>query len=884
MDERLRLKRSNRSYSRAWLEQARAELTDLAEAGPVWPSPVRDNGPGPAIYLIFGLVLLQLIVLVAALTVAFPGYTESPSPEFEAALDVSSAPISRRFGQEPPPPPTPRPVLQENFIRRPIQSGAVGSAPHVGLQASPQEKRLRFRGVEMTQGIQVFQEPEDPHCVSDHNHPNFIFCNNSIPMVAGRHTLIRAYVGCDRGCPSGDTVVRLRLIKDGQIHDSLDRQLSTERLRQLDPLAISELRLNLDNSVNFEFFPPPAWFEGQVTFELEATSAVAAEQTAVSLSLTKDFEVRKPLRIAYLPIEFQGMRPPDPVDIDYWMLRMYPVPEVKYYRLPMPDLVWEGDMGKSEVLRRLLYTYWLYAQYQTAETRPDQLFGWLPQELYNGGASDPFWCPNCAGPHSSRVAFGGLRPEQDIGGPRILVHEIAHNLGAQHAWSPTNKEDAGCFRAEGVDIRVDPDWPYAQTPHIQEVGLDLYSDPPVVYAPSVYDMMAYCTQPWISPHTYRKIFDSPFLKPDSMDLFSYTDFQPQVQTTEGGMLMVSGLVYPDGSVSRPEVIRLNGDAFGSAAAGFDPPLEFIPPAGDDYCLTIYAKDDAALAEHCFDVGFVDLETGLPTEPSPYFFTLPRVNAAEVEKVTVSKDRLAVITVSPTNSSPQVNITYPNGEEVLDGVQTITWDGYDDDGDLLRYDLLYSPDGGLSWLPLAIQQRDTSFSFQTNQVPPSTNGLIRVIASDGFNTAVDESDRGFAIRSLPRNSISMLGPASVKPGQKFEVSIVANQVAEPGLFGVQFEIDFDPDLVRVEHIRAHSSLELVVDETIEPELGRVSLVASRIGRVSNLTGQLTLATLSLTAGQREGPVQLEFFDVMAGARDGTAMPISEIHGLSLQISE
>jgi hypothetical protein len=78
--------------------------------------------------------------------------------------------------------------------------------------------------------------------------------------------------------------------------------------------------------------------------------------------------------------------------------------------------------------------------------------------------------------------------------------------------------------------------------------------------------------------------------------------------------------------------------------------------------------------------------------------------------------------------------------------------------------------------------------------------------------------------------------------------------------------------------------LIVDETIEPQLGRVSFVASRIGRVSNLTGQLSLATLSLTAGQREGPVQLEFFDMMAGARDGTAMPISEIHGLSLQISE
>jgi hypothetical protein len=550
----------------------------------------------------------------------------------------------------------------------------------------------------------------------------------------------------------------------------------------------------------------------------------------------------------------------------------------------MPDLVWDSDVRKSEVLRRLLYTYWLYSQYQTAEARPDQLFGWLPQELYNGGASDPFWCPTCAGPHSSRVAFGGLRPEQDIGGPRILVHEIAHNLGAQHAWSPTNREDAGCFKMEGVDIRVDPDWPYAQTPYIQEVGLDLYSDPPVVHPPSTYDMMAYCTQPWISPHTYRKIFESPFLKPDSTELLSFTEFEPQVEAADGGTLMVSGLVYPDGSVARPEVIRLEGDSFGDMAAGFNPPLAFVPPAGDDYCLTVHGGDSSVLAEHCFDVGFVDLETGLSTEPSPYFFTLPQINVAEVERVALSRDQVEVASASPTSSVPQVTVIFPNGGEALDGVQTITWEGYDEDGDPLRYDILYSPDGGRSWLPLAIQQTDTSYPFYTSQVTSSANGLIRVVASDGFNTVIDESDNPFAIRPLPHNSFSMVGPTSVKPGQTFEIDIVAHQVVEPGLYGVQFELNFDPDHVTVESLGVHSSLELVVDEAIDNDIGRVSLAATRLGRVTNLTGQITLATLSLTAGQIEGPVELEFYDVAAGASDGTAMPISEIHDFSLRISE
>ena len=189
--------------------------------------------------------------------------------------------------------------------------------------------------------------------------------------------------------------------------------------------------------------------------------------------------MRKPLRVAYLPITYQNVQPPELRGVDYWLLRMYPVPGVEYYRLPVPDMTWDGELSKGEVLRKLFYTYLLYTQNQPPEAWPDQLFGWLPQEFYNGGASDPAWCANCAGPHSSRVAFGGLRPEQDIGGPRVLVHEIAHNLGAQHAWSPTQSQDAACFKAEGADIWVDPDWPYLQTPYIQEVGIDLYSTPPL---------------------------------------------------------------------------------------------------------------------------------------------------------------------------------------------------------------------------------------------------------------------------------------------------------------------------------------------------------------------------------------------------------------------
>lgn len=864
MDKLDRRSATPQLYSKAWLEQARAQLADSGRAAP------KKQAPRPAIWLIVGLVFLQAVTLAAAFTVAVSGRPVTPNSV--DALDVSSAVEQPLFFTDPPPPPSPTPPPPDIFERH--------SAPPVAAPVLAPDAAVTLRGVEITQGIQVFQEPQDPRCHPDYNHPNNIFCNNSIPLVAGRHTLLRVYLACNGTCPATETTVRLRALKGGREYASLARSLPVETLQRVSHLSAIDLRLNLGNSVNFEFFPPPDWMLGQITFELTAAPQNQSQRPPAVASLAANFATRKPLRVAYLPIEYAGLRPPDPIDVDYWLLRMYPVPGVEYYRLPMPDLEWQGDVGKSELLRKLLYTYWFYAQYHPTEARPDQLFGWLPQELYNGGASDPFWCPNCAGPHSSRVAFGGLRPEQDIGGPRILAHEIAHNLGAQHAWSPTQQEDAGCFRAAGVDIQVDPQWPYAQTPHIQEVGIDLYSNPPIIHPPLVYDMMAYCTQPWISPHTYRKIFDSPFLQPNAADLLTYPDFTPRVEATGNGTLLVSGVVYPDGTVSKPEVIRLEGAAFGDS---FTPPLEFKPPAGDDYCLKVQAAGDSLLAEHCFDVGFVDLETGQPTEPSPYFFTLPEVDADKVEKISLTRNRVAVVIVTPSNNPPQVSVIYPNGGEVLDGAQTITWNAHDEDGDSLLFDLLYSVDGGQSWLPLAVRLADTGYTFHTGQLLPGQNALIRVIAGDGFNTAVDESDAPFTIQGPPPNSISLIGPAAVTSGQTFEISVVANNVAEPGLFGVQFELAFDPGQVQMQAVHPHSALELVVDDTIDNDAGRVTFIASRKGRVDNLTGQITLATLTLTA-TGQGQVNFDLYDVAAGARGGIPVTISQVRGLSLQVVE
>lgn len=845
-------------------------------------------------FLVGGFLLLQMIALLAALLILLP--IESPASQ-PVSLSTATAPPPLPLPPLSPSPipntpqvslPTPPPV--ESVVPTPTFT------PQPALPNPPALVTLKLRGIEITQGIQVFDEPELSTCNPDPTQPTHIFCNNSIPLVAGRHTLVRVYPACADTCPVSDILVRLRLLKDGQEQADLTHTLAAATIQRFNQLSLSDLRLSLDNSVNFEFFPPPAWMTGPVTFILEAIPQGESSQPA-TLTLTEEFAVRKPLRVAYLPIDYQNVKPPELAGLDYWLLRMYPVPGVEYYRLPVPDLIWQGELNKGEILRQLLHTYWLYTQSQPPETWPDQLFGWLPSEFYNGGASDPAWCSTCAGSHSGRVAFGGLRPEQDIGGPRILVHEIAHNLGAQHAWSPTQREDSACFKAEGADIWVDPTWPYPQTPHTQEVGLDLYSNPPLVYPASAYDVMAYCARPWISPHTYRKIFNSPILQPNAAPL-PLTSVQPPAEGTgQSGVLLVSAMIYPNSTVSEPEVIRLESSSF--AGTGLN------PPPGSDYCLDVQAGDSTSLAHHCFDVGFTDVETGLPTtDPSPFFFTLTGIDPQAVAKITVSKNETPLLTVTPSNHTPQVTVISPNGGETLAGPQTVTWPATDADDDSLSYDLLFSADGGQSWLPLAARLGQSSYTLDPQQLLATHDGLIRVIANDGFNTAIDESDGPFSIgvectasgtcpppnegtpspapTPLPQNGLRLQGPAMVQVGQTFEISVVAHQIPEPGLFGLQFQLHFDPTLVRVDNLHLHPDLTVVARQSIENETGQLTVMASRQGQTPSLAGDFTLATFTCTvlAG---GQLDLTLDDVIAGASNGTRLDLPLSPNLSLHIS-
>ena len=149
---------------------------------------------------------------------------------------------------------------------------------------------------------------------------------------------------------------------------------------------------------------------------------------------------------------------------------------------------------------------------------------------------------------------------------------------------------------------------------------------------------------------------------------------------------------------------------------------------------------------------------------PFVFLLPYDPA--VDRITLYVEDQAVDFRAASASPPTVAITAPTGGAALNAADpfTLSWSVADADGDLLEFNVLYSSDGGGSWLPMAFDLAETTASFNLAHIAGGVNVFFRVLAVDGFHT-----------------SEATVGPVNVVQQPKAEAdSTVDLGVTAPGL--------------------------------------------------------------------------------------------------------
>ena len=168
----------------------------------------------------------------------------------------------------------------------------------------------------------------------------------------------------------------------------------------------------------------------------------------------------------------------------------------------------------------------------------------------------------------------------------------------------------------------------------------------------------------------------------------------------------------------------------------------------------------------FEVSFDTSDSEKQANVAPFTLFVPKIK--NVHQVVLLSNGKEMTRQLRSPNSPTIRLFSPKEGEALKGRKLIQWEAADKDGDPLRFSLQYSPDGGKTFVPLAVNLTDQEFLLDLSQIPGSRGqtGFIRLIASDGLNTATTEVNTLFVSGKTP--TVQILRPVSSVTGESATV--------------------------------------------------------------------------------------------------------------------
>ena len=575
---------------------------------------------------------------------------------------------------------------------------------------------LTVAGIEVTQAIQDM--------------------SNSVELAAGKIAVARVYV--DPG-PSATAAAGVEVELHGWQHvGATYKPLPSSPLKK-DPLYVTNKTVENDKRLatgeSFNFFLPKPWVtSGDIRLEARVNPQHTLPESNYSNNnlVVERVDVRNtsPLNVGLVPIETKGLVPtvkgnPAVASIFGYVRAVYPVGEVKLWHLVGTlkvdhDLTDPTGGGCGEGTRDLLsdlsdiYDWW--------ENRPPNavVYGFVEKGVPTG------WSGCGSSAYRSAVSF----LNSTMG--KVIAEEIGHANNRLH--SPSDRDSSQVVnnhdcRDPGWDTE-DHSYPYYTSPtgpayprcSIGEVGINVLTGE--LFDPAkTYDFMAYCWPPWVSPYTWEGIaLYMPVAK-----------HSPGRQNTR--QVLVAGTAVGDELIFRRWFwVRDREDATGGEG-----------PSGP-YTIELRDAGGAVLESREFSVDQSYADGERAAGQFREWIRYPN----GVASITVVFEGVDIGERAVSQSPPTVTLTSPNGGEHwgFSGVQRVTWQADDADGDDLSANVLVSNDLGASWRALAVNQTDQFFDVDLSSMPGGNELLLKVEVSDGVNTAFDISDVAFAAEEKP----------------------------------------------------------------------------------------------------------------------------------------
>ncbi|MCB0186146.1 MAG: hypothetical protein KDE31_17875, partial [Caldilineaceae bacterium] len=318
-------------------------------------------------------------------------------------------------------------------------------------------------------------------------------------------------------------------------------------------------------------------------------------------------------------------------------------------------------------------------------------------------------------------------------GGRTLAHELGHNHGREHIDQTTSAMSCGDSQPAGPDTNYPYDTCTIGAPNTYN-GFDTLNQS-LQLPGTVGDLMSYATLRWTSKYTWDAILNDNPTADTALRAAA-------VEVPQAAMLLVSGIItptqnsarfetfylLPEGAAPQDEVLKQLAAALQVARAGAEP-----------YLIRQLDANGATLAEVELVLPQTHDDSGLTLPFAQYVTFNPATTRVQLVQANVV---LAEKTASAT--APTLSLQAPVVNEANQTLN-LQWMAYDNDNtlqggftDLLFFTIQYSPDNGATWYNLLIQYPWLAATLETDQLPGSTAALVRVLATDGFNTTVATS--------------------------------------------------------------------------------------------------------------------------------------------------
>ncbi|MGH7786894.1 MAG: BACON domain-containing protein [Candidatus Binatia bacterium] len=314
-------------------------------------------------------------------------------------------------------------------------------------------------------------------------------------------------------------------------------------------------------------------------------------------------------------------------------------------------------------------------------------------------------------------------------------HEIGHTLGRGHpgdtavgsAGSCTLQASGECTGGTCGHDGADPDYPYddAQISGADSIvyGFDA-GDPSFGIDRAVYpgaqwtDLMSYCGNQWISDYTYEAMYDYLIAHPPADANATTGAARGRIA---GDWLSLFGVIAPDAGAAHIHFVRRSSSLVAL-------PLRVPGP----YTVELLDARRVRLAAHPFTPD--DIPDERSSAALSFALTVPFApGTAEVRILDAAGRVLAGERIS--RAAPSIDaLRLQHGGEPVTGALVLQWDGHDPDGDNLTYDVFYSADGGQTTQPLLLNIHGAQAEIDTDELGGGRNAILRVVVSDGAQTA------------------------------------------------------------------------------------------------------------------------------------------------------